>query len=216
MYLKKAKAATTPRHTLLIFCRYCFALIALFGIEFSYASTGNIYTIQWTELIPEADLEAILNPPESITSIVDGSPEDRLSGSLADSIEQAIGASKAPLSPEEKKYYKALESTNIKAEYNNKHIRIPGFIVPVEYNDQQVITEFFLVPYFGACIHVPPPPPNQIIYVKYPKGLTLEALYDPFWVEGLLQTEITENELAISAYALSAKAIKPYKAYNEQ
>jgi hypothetical protein len=87
--------------------------------------------------------------------------------------------------------------------------------VPLEYNDDQLITEFFLVPYFGACIHVPPPPPNQIIYVKYSEGLLLDALYDPFWIEGQLNTDIVENDLATSAYALAAVTVKLYEEFEQ-
>ncbi len=78
------------------------------------------------------------------------------------------------------------------------------------YNDEQIITEFFLVPYFGACIHMPPPPPNQIIYVKYPKGLILEALYHPFWISGKLKTSLIENDMATAAYALDMEDYEPY------
>ena len=58
--------------------------------------------------------------------------------------------------------------------------RIPGFVVPLKTTEDIRILEFFLVPYYGACIHVPPPPPNQIIHVKYKEGFTLEALYRSF------------------------------------
>jgi hypothetical protein len=172
-------------------------------------------TIEWVDLIPQADLAALLNPPQIISEIPDGSPEDIFGDSLANAVEKAIGETQIALSPEDQAYYNALVSTNIKAEFNNKNIRIPGFIVPLEYSDEQLITEFFLVPYFGACIHVPPPPPNQIIYVKYPKGLLLDALYDPFWIEGQLNTNIIENELATSAYALAAVTIKAYEEFDQ-
>ncbi len=172
-------------------------------------------TIEWVDLIPQADLAALLNPPQIISEIPDGSPEDIFGDSLANAVEKAIGETQIALSPEDQAYYNALVSTNIKAEFNNKNIRIPGFIVPLEYSDEQLITEFFLVPYFGACIHVPPPPPNQIIYVKYPQGLLLDALYDPFWIEGQLNTNIIENELATSAYALAAVTIKAYEEFDQ-
>jgi hypothetical protein len=81
-------------------------------------------------------------------------------------------------------------------------VKIAGYIVPIEYNDKQVITEFFLVPYCGACIHVPPPPPNQIIYVKHPKGFQLQELYMPFWVEGTIVLKTQENELGLSSYSM--------------
>ena len=73
------------------------------------------------------------------------------------------------------------------------------------------ILEFFLVPYYGACIHVPPPPPNQIIHVKYKKGFKLEALYDPVWIEGTLKIEKTENDIASSSYSIVAENVSPYE-----
>lgn len=93
---------------------------------------------------------------------------------------------------------------------DGKAIRIPGFIVPLEFSDNQVITEFFIVPFFGACIHVPPPPPNQIIHVKYPKGFKFETLYNPFWLSGVLKTTLVENAVATAAYGLEVHLIEDY------
>jgi hypothetical protein len=108
------------------------------------------------------------------------------------------------------RYLEALNSTNIRPEWNNRQIRIPGFIVPLEFNDEQIVTEFFLVPYFGACIHVPPPPPNQIIHVKSAKGFQLDELYTPFWITGTLKTETIKNDLAQAAYTMTASKIEIY------
>jgi len=94
---------------------------------------------------------------------------------------------------------------------NGTNARIPGFVVPLEVSDDQRITEFFLVPYYGACIHVPPPPPNQIIHVRYEEGFTLDALYNPFWIEGELRTERVENDVASASYVISATHIEPYE-----
>jgi hypothetical protein len=88
--------------------------------------------------------------------------------------------------------------------------RIPGFVVPLKTTNDMRILEFFLVPYYGACIHVPPPPPNQIIHVKYEEGFTLEALYDPVWIEGKLVIERTENDLGTSSYSMVAESVEPY------
>ncbi|MBJ6136774.1 DUF3299 domain-containing protein [Marinobacter litoralis] len=88
--------------------------------------------------------------------------------------------------------------------------RIPGFVVPLKTTKDMRILEFFLVPYYGACIHVPPPPPNQIIHVKYPEGFTLQALYDPVWIEGQLTIEKTENAIGASSYSINARAVEPY------
>lgn len=186
-------------------------------LSFSTTAAAKKYdVIEWVDLIPQADLDVLLNPPASINDI----PHD-LSMSidsldkLSDVIDKGIEQSQKVPTPEEQAYASALASTNVKAELANKDIRLPGFVVPVEYNDDQVITEFFLVPYFGACIHVPAPPPNQVVYVKYPKGLSLTALYDPFWIEGNLQTEIKQNDIATAAYEITADEIKPYEAYQK-
>jgi hypothetical protein len=135
-----------------------------------------------------------------LADIEDGSLEDQISSQIS----YAIAAAK------DDSYQKALVSTNVRPQMNGQPIRIPGFIVPLEFNDDQVITEFFIVPFFGACIHVPPPPPNQIIHVKYPKGLKLRALYNPFWLSGVLTTTLIENDMATAAYAMEVYLVEDY------
>jgi uncharacterized protein len=200
-----------PTSFLIIFLSILLPLSATAGTSIE---KKEYQSIQWVDLIPKADLEILLNPPAAISAIPHGAMAESFD-QLSSMVDEGIDQSKIPPSPEEQAYSAALASTNVNAEYHQKNIRLAGFIVPVEYNDNQIITEFFLVPYFGACIHVPPPPPNQIIYVKYPKGLNLTALYDPFWVEGQLTTEIIKNDIATSAYLLNAEVIKPYEEYKK-
>jgi hypothetical protein len=107
------------------------------------------------------------------------------------------------------RYQQALVSKNIIKAMDGRAIRIPGFIVPLEF-DEETITEFFLVPYFGACIHSPPPPPNQIIYVHAPNGLELNTLYDPFWISGKLSTKLVENYMATAAYSMQMQSYEDY------
>ena len=164
-------------------------------------STAKTFeTIEWETLIHPDDLQALLNPPEYLANIEDGSFEDQISNGIRGAIEQA----------NDDPYQQALVSTRVVSDMDGKGIRLPGFIVPLEFNDNQVITQFFLVPFFGACIHVPPPPPNQIILVNAPQGLVIEALYDPFWVSGTLHTTLTENDVATSAYSLDMDSFEPY------
>lgn len=92
--------------------------------------------------------------------------------------------------------------------------KIPGFVVPLKVTNDMRILEFFLVPYYGACIHVPPPPPNQIIHVKYSEGFTLQALYDPVWIEGTLVIDRTENDLGTSSYSMLASSVRPYTEFD--
>ncbi|CAH0532536.1 hypothetical protein VST7929_00366 [Vibrio stylophorae] len=101
---------------------------------------------------------------------------------------------------------------DVRTELNGSEVKIPGFVIPLE-GDDQVVTEFLLVPYFGACIHVPPPPPNQIVYVKFAKGAPLQELWDVVYVTGILKTEHISSELAEVAYILEGNAVLPYDEY---
>lgn len=156
-------------------------------------------TVQWTDLMPKDDFEALLNPPSYVTDIEDGSIEDQISSQIQNSM--AI---------KDDPYQQALVSTRVVDEMDGQAIRIPGFIVPLEFDDNQTITQFFLVPFFGACIHVPPPPPNQIIFVNYPQGLKINALYDPFWISGILSTSLVVNDIATSSYSMSMLSFEAY------
>lgn len=160
-------------------------------------------TVEWTDLMPQGDLDALLNPPSYITDVEDGSFEDQISNQIQNAI-VATG---------DDRYQQALVSTRIVPKMNDQSVRAPGFVVPLEFNDEQLVTQFFLVPYFGACIHVPPPPPNQIIFVSYPKGLKLDSLYDPFWISGILKTSVVENETATAAYTMQMQS---YEMYTEE
>jgi uncharacterized protein len=94
---------------------------------------------------------------------------------------------------------------------NGKQVRIPGFMVPLEDWEEQV-TEFILVPYFGACIHVPPPPPNQMAHVLMQRNRKVTVnLWDPVWVIGTLKIENVESPYGVVGYQVTAERIAPYE-----
>ncbi|MEG0007848.1 MAG: DUF3299 domain-containing protein [Aeromonas sp.] len=93
---------------------------------------------------------------------------------------------------------------------DNQDLRIPGFVVPLE-GDAKKITAFLLVPYFGACIHVPPPPTNQVIYVSYPKGAPVDDLWDAIWVKGKMRTISSSHEMATASYSMEATEVSVYE-----
>lgn len=157
--------------------------------------------LEWTQLMPAEDLAALLNPPEYLSSIADGSKEDSVDAFGAQEFEDE-GA---------KRFQQALTSTQVVKAFENKQIRIPGFIVPLTSGEAQKVTEFFIVPYFGACIHMPPPPPNQMIFVKVEQGVELDNLYDPFWFEGTLAIDMMENAMGTSAYRLEGANVTPFE-----
>lgn len=103
----------------------------------------------------------------------------------------------------------AMQSAPTVPEMDGQMVKLPGYVVPVEAEGLNV-TEFFLVPYFGACIHTPPPPSNQIVYVRFEPGTKVENLYDAIWVTGKLSTESKAHELATSGYRMEAFQIAPY------
>ena len=87
--------------------------------------------------------------------------------------------------------------------------KIPGFVVPLE-GDSESITEFLLVPYFGACVHVPPPPSNQIVYVKFAEGVPIANLIDAVWVTGTLSTEGWTGDIASVGYSMKGVSVAPF------
>lgn len=157
-------------------------------------------TYDWVDLLPEKDLQALLNPPPSLFEIEEGAADDTAMDPLK----------AAPPMSNQTAYQQALTSTGIKPELDGETIRIAGFVVPLEFDTDQSVTQFFLVPYFGACIHVPPPPPNQLILVDSDKKLDMKDIYQPYWIEGKLQTTLHENDVATSAYSMELHYAEVY------
>ena len=95
---------------------------------------------------------------------------------------------------------------------NNTRVRVPGYLVPLNLQQDQTATELLLVPTLGACIHVPPPPPNQTIFIRYPKGIEVtEAGYTPYWVEGVIKVERNDSEYTEVLYAITPDSIVEYE-----
>lgn len=121
-------------------------------------------------------------------------------GDLADMMESELGdpaVQMEPLAP-------------VVNDLHGKHIKLPGYIVPLGITAEGKVDEFLLVPYFGACIHVPPPPSNQIVHVQSQQAIALADLYQPFWISGEMQVDLVESELANAGYRISGADIEPY------
>ncbi len=89
------------------------------------------------------------------------------------------------------------------------YIKMPGFIIPIKLSDDGV-TDFVLVPYVGACLHVPPPPPNQLVFVSSKTPWPNDDLWEAVWVTGLMTHELQSTEVAETGYALKADAMEVY------
>jgi hypothetical protein len=101
---------------------------------------------------------------------------------------------------------------------NGQQVRMPGYALPLEYSGTQ-ITEFLLVPWVGSCIHTPPPPPNQIVYVKLEKGIESRSRFTPVWVTGEMAVKADKKNLYLVdgaagidvGYSLQAGLVEPYR-----
>lgn len=83
----------------------------------------------------------------------------------------------------------------IKSSLHDKTVKVPGYLLPLNF-DEAGVEELLLVPYVGACIHTPPPPPNQIIYVRTATPFKVKGLYTPVWVTGRMSTKPAKSELS--------------------
>ena len=174
-------------------------LLGLFSLLFSvsvFSQTPGYQKITWDDLLNEEWYQQMKKDMASygrMAFLKDGSEEaEKLMASMR----------------------KKLDEAPISTKYINQKIRMPGFVVPLD----AVRTgqrEFLLVPYFGACIHTPPPPANQIVLVTpHPQlnvSKTLESM-EVIWVEGELKESRTKTASGVSGYSLEAIQIYPYKA----
>ena len=98
----------------------------------------------------------------------------------------------------------------VREDLDGRLVKLPGFVVPVE-ADADETTGFLLVPYYGACVHVPPPPANQTVYVVTETGRgTRPELFDVIWVTGTMSVKRIDNDVAEAGYTLYANDIAPY------
>ena len=98
------------------------------------------------------------------------------------------------------------KSSGIRTDWNGQNVRIPGYIVPSDYSGTGV-KAFMLVPLVGACVHVPPPPANQRVFVTTEKPFESTGLFEAVQVTGMFGTASTKTQMADVGYALSADQI---------
>ena len=113
---------------------------------------------------------------------------------------------------EENDYWRPIfdeNSTKLNPALADAYIKMPGFIIPIDISGDGV-TSFILVPYVGACIHVPPPPPNQLVFVTTKVPWPSERLWEAVWVTGTMQNKVQYTEVADTGYELEADRIEIY------
>ncbi|MDF1768589.1 DUF3299 domain-containing protein [Maricaulis sp.] len=146
---------------------------------------NGITTINWDHLLPEGEMERIqelYNLASSMTEM------DHLGGPMTQ-----IG------------------TFNVQEGLIGRTVRMPGYILPLDLQPGGDITEFLLVPYFGACVHTPPPPPNQIVYVTSAEPIRVERLWSAVWVTGQLTADQHMNDMGDAAYTIELIETEPYR-----
>jgi len=153
------------------------------------ASTTGYKEVTWDDLLPKG-----WDPMKTITEL-------KLD-QLKDSDPRAVEA----MEKLRQMWNKAPANTAI----HGKAIRIPGFMVPLDFGKKD-LKEFLLVPYFGACIHVPPPPANQIVHVLADKPFKSQTGMDAVWVSGVIELADSHTDMGDSGYRLKARKVEAYK-----
>ncbi|NNC99614.1 MAG: DUF3299 domain-containing protein [Gammaproteobacteria bacterium] len=177
-----------------------FMLAMMLCVPMSYAAEQP-RTLEWEDLVPEG-----WNP----NALFDQYSDDEF----------------AAMSDE--KYFKLqekmlamFESAPTVDALDGETVQIPGFMLPLEF-EETMIKEFLLVPYYGACVHTPPPPANQVIHGKLQSDFTMNTLFEPVWISGKLRTIRTKTNLGESGvsqtlsvdtgYTMEVDEVRPYQA----
>jgi hypothetical protein len=171
------------------------ALIGLQTLSASAQPAASVKTITWDDLLPTHWANEIKLQMAAVGRL----------GFLVDGSEQANEAMQ--------QLRKKWDNAPIDPTHINSAIRIAGYVVSLDANRKQ-ISEFLLVPYFGACIHLPPPPANQIILVRLKKPTSKLASMDTVWVQGTLREARMDTGLAVTGYTLEGSISEPYTAKN--
>ena len=160
--------------------RETLAMLAAASLLPRAASAEDVIDLQWNDLLPAGETAI----PPSLRALIDHDGPDLSSQQPA--------------------------STGVRTDWNGRIVRLPGFIVPIDF-EGTAVTAFILVPYVGACIHVPPPPANQLVFVTTEDPYDSKGLYSPVKVTGMFGVSAISTHLAQIGYALSAEKIEPFE-----
>ena len=176
-------------------------LLAIFLLTYSTGLLAEPRTITWDDLSPPKELGTKMAFNNG--SAVKGIPgESEFDG----------GKEELSMFLEDMNFMKSMQLKGgfINSKLNEKEIKLAGYVTPLSFDGDQV-TEFLFVPYKGACIHVPPPPANQIIYVKSAEGLGTDNLFFPVWIIGVLRANAVSTVMAEVGYSIEKAKVLPYQ-----
>lgn len=173
-----------------------------------------VRTIYWEQLLPEGEVEEIDRLYEAYFANLDIQLQSQQPQSFFEAAKEGAGEEDAYASIPEGSaldFMPQLGTFNVVEELDGARVRIPGYVLPFEYSASGDVTEFLLVPYFGACIHTPPPPPNQIVYVTAETPAPLGNQWEAIWATGILRAKSNMNDLGDAAYTLEIESWETYE-----
>ena len=156
-------------------------------------AASDVRRLEWDDLMP-----ADWDPFAALDGVFASASPDQLADGTADA-ERMMA-----------EYRAAVASAPVVGELDGQRVQLPGFVVPLDFSGT-AIGEFLLVPYYGACIHTPPPPANQIVHVRLDEPYPLEDTFAPVWVTGTLRTERVLHEVGDAGYVMEGVEVMPYE-----
>lgn len=211
------------------------------------AQADSARILTWDDLLPTALYEAEANAASLQNELNALSVEQRIiyynvgdellvqeklasglitEAELSEQERQVLADKLGDANPEAVAFWAAVNATRAELEsldgviddkHDGQRVRIPGYALPLEFDGDEV-SEFLLVPFVGACIHTPPPPPNQIVFVKPSEAFESAGLFTPVWVEGTLAATPAVHDLSLVdgqapidvGYKIEGAVVEPY------
>ena len=208
-------------------------IVCAVGLSLAFAhAAGAVETLDWKDLAPPWDetqnpLTQLSNEQQDDVFTIFYGPHYRDPSGKKNADEQkayddlaASGVDPATLLAKIEKLSQEadMRDRTLVSELNGHVIKLPGYVLPLDF-EGTLVRSFLLVPYVGACIHVPPPPPNQIVHVQLEQGFESKELYAPVWVTGRIRAGMAKTSLSLVdgstdvnfGYALQATKVEPYE-----
>ena len=153
-------------------------------------AAADAVAIGWEDLVPAGFVQPpdpfITMPKDVLAKLMDGSEE-------SDRELERIEAS--------------MRHAPVEESLDGRHVTLPGYVVPLDFDGQTRLTEFLLVPYYGACIHTPPPPANQIVLAELDEPVVVADTYEPVELRGILRTESADTDVADAGYRMEVLSV---------
>ncbi|MGR5166306.1 DUF3299 domain-containing protein [Vibrio astriarenae] len=205
-------------------------MIILLSLVSTHTWAAEFLQLEWNDLNKGAvevttKLPDLTDPQKRLLQEVmvlqqqEGEPaKTQLDEALAQLKEQGIDAEQALQARQDYMQEMQASARAVNTEFDGKTVRVPGFVVPISFNEEMLATELLLVPVAGACIHMPPPPANQIVRISYPQGFKVQNVQYPVWVEGDFHSNVVTEEVYLvdgksnlsMGYEMTANTIEDY------